>query len=201
MIYLHKILPALLSPYSLFLLCIIVGLVKKKYVIIWTALIVVLILSTPVVSSFLFAQLEAVGSRKTPADIHAADAIVVDCTGKYIYPSFIDLYADYGMPAQAQAQGGFGRGFFGAAQLSSGTKGAFGWNQAIKADVNAASLFVTDDAKAKAMREIGFGAVLTHQKDGIARGTGAFVSLASMKENMVILKEKASAHYSFSTVF
>lgn len=127
-----------------------------------------------------------------------ADAIVVDCTGKYIYPSFIDLYADYGMPAQAQAQGGFGRGFFGAAQLSSGTKGAFGWNQAIKADVNAASLFVTDDAKAKAMREIGFGAVLTHQKDGIARGTGAFVSLASMKENMVILKEKASAHYSFS---
>ena len=48
------------------------------------------------------------------------------------------------------------------------------------------------------MREIGFGAVLTHQKDGIARGTGAFVSLASMKENMVILKERASAHYSFS---
>ncbi len=126
-----------------------------------------------------------------------ADAIVVDCTGKHIYPSFIDLFADYGMPAQAQAQGGFGRGFFGAAQLSSGTKGAFGWNQAIKADVNAANIFVTDDAKAKAMREIGFGAVLTHQKDGIARGTGAFVSLASMKENMVILKEKASAHYSF----
>ena len=126
-----------------------------------------------------------------------ADAIVVDCTGKHIYPSFIDLFADYGMPAQAQAQGGFGRGGFGAAQLSSGTKGAFGWNQAIKADVNAANIFVTDDAKAKAMREIGFGAVLTHQKDGIARGTGAFVSLASMKENMVILKEKASAHYSF----
>jgi len=126
-----------------------------------------------------------------------ADAIVVDCTGKHIYPSFIDLYADYGMPAQAQGQGGFGRGFFGAAQLSSNTKGAFGWNQAIKADVHAANIFVTDDAKAKAMREIGFGAVLTHQKDGIARGTGAFVSLASMKENKVILKEKASAHYSF----
>ena len=125
------------------------------------------------------------------------EAIVVDCTGKHIYPSFIDLFADYGMPAQAQTQGGFGRGGFGAAQLNSNTKGAFGWNQAIKADVNAANIFVTDDAKAKAMREIGFGAVLTHQKDGIARGTGAFVSLATMKENMVILKEKASAHYSF----
>lgn len=77
MIYLHKILPALLSPYSLFLICIIVGLVKRKYSIIWTALIVVLTLSTPVVSSFLFAQLEAVGSRKIPADMLPADAIVV----------------------------------------------------------------------------------------------------------------------------
>jgi uncharacterized SAM-binding protein YcdF (DUF218 family) len=77
MIYLHKILPALFSPYSLFFFCIIVGLVKRKYAIIWTALIVLMTLSTPVVSSFLFAQLEAVGSRKTPADMLPADAIVV----------------------------------------------------------------------------------------------------------------------------
>ncbi|MEY3246205.1 MAG: hypothetical protein RL253_1379 [Bacteroidota bacterium] len=125
-----------------------------------------------------------------------ADAIVIDCSGKYIYPSFIDVYADYGMPAQ-QAQGAF-RGFGGPAQLTSNTKGAFGWNQAIKADMEAGKMFVTDDAKAKPMREIGFGAVLTHQRDGIARGTGTFVSLANMKENKVILKEKASAHYSFN---
>src|SRR5678815_873319 len=26
------------------------------------------------------------------------DAIVVDCKGKYIYPSFIDMYSDYGTP-------------------------------------------------------------------------------------------------------
>jgi imidazolonepropionase-like amidohydrolase len=125
-----------------------------------------------------------------------ADAIVIDCTGKFIYPSFIDVYADYGMPAQ-QAQGGF-RGFGGPAQLTSNTKGAFGWNQAIRADVEAGKLFVTDDAKAKPMREIGFGAVLTHHKDGIARGTGSLVSLANKKENLVILKEKASAHYSLN---
>ena len=125
-----------------------------------------------------------------------ADAIVIDCTGKFIYPSFIDVYADYGMPAQ-QAQGGF-RGFGGPAQLTSNTKGAFGWNQAIRADVEAGKIFVTDDAKAKPMREIGFGAVLTHHKDGIARGTGSLVSLANKKENLVILKEKASAHYSLN---
>jgi len=130
-----------------------------------------------------------------------ASALVIDCTGKTIYPSFIDLYADYGMPAQQQMGGGMGRGGGGygqAAQLTSNQKGAFGWNQAIKADVQAASLFVTDDSKAKSLREIGFGAVLTHQRDGIARGSGTLVSLANKKENTVILKEKASAHYSFS---
>ena len=124
------------------------------------------------------------------------DAIVIDCSGKFIYPSFIDAYADYGMPAQ-QGQGGF-RGFGGPAQLTSNTKGAFGWNQAIKADVEASKVFVTDDAKAKPFREVGFGTVLTHHKDGIARGTGTLVTLANKKENLVIIKEKASAHYSFN---
>ena len=123
-------------------------------------------------------------------------AIVIDCSGKFIYPSFIDAYADYGMPTQ-QSQGGF-RGFGGPAQLTSNTKGAFGWNQAIKADVDASKVFVTDDAKAKPLREVGFGTVLTHHKDGIARGTGTLVTLANKKENLVIIKEKASAHYSFN---
>ena len=129
-----------------------------------------------------------------------ANALVIDCTGKTIYPSFIDLYADYGMPAQQQTSGGMGRGGggFGQAQLTSNQKGAFGWNQAIRADVHAAHLFVTDDTKAKSMRDNGFGTVLTHQKDGIARGTGALVSLANLKENWVILKDKASAHYSLN---
>ncbi len=59
-------------------------------------------------------------------------------------------------------------------------------------------MFTVDDSKAKPLRDIGFGSVLTHNKDGIARGTGAFVTLANEKENLVIVKEKASAHYSFN---
>jgi imidazolonepropionase-like amidohydrolase len=35
-----------------------------------------------------------------------AGAIRVDCKGKYIYPSFIDLYADYGTPSIPQRTGG-----------------------------------------------------------------------------------------------
>ena len=125
-----------------------------------------------------------------------AEATVIDCKGKFIYPSFIDMYTDYGMGAPQPQAGGFN---FGApVQLSSSTKGAYGWNQAIKPETSAASVFAADEAKAKAMREAGFGVVLTHSKDGIARGTGAVVALSAKAENLSLLKEKASAHYSFS---
>ncbi len=123
------------------------------------------------------------------------DAVVVDCKGKFIYPSFIDIYSDYGTPA-VPPPARFS--FSGPAQLNSNQKGPFGWNQALKSDIDAAKVFAVDDAKAKALRDNGFGTVLTHHKDGIARGTGAVVTLANKKENMVILKDKASAHYSFS---
>jgi imidazolonepropionase-like amidohydrolase len=125
-----------------------------------------------------------------------ADAIVIDCNGKFIYPSFIDMYSDYGITAPQRQQGGFN--FNAPAQLNSNAKGAYGWNQAIKSDVDASTIFTGDDAKAKPYRDIGFGTVLTHQKDGIARGTGTVVTLANKKENVVILKEKAAAFYSMS---
>ncbi|MEO8404542.1 MAG: amidohydrolase family protein, partial [Chitinophagaceae bacterium] len=127
------------------------------------------------------------------------DAVVVDCTGKFIYPSLIDIYSDYGVTTpQRQLPGGGGGGFFAQQQFTSNTKGAYGWNQAIHSETNAVALFATDDAKAKSLRDIGFGSVLTHQKDGIARGTGSFVTLANKSENLVIVKDKASTHYSFS---
>ncbi|MBL7723692.1 MAG: amidohydrolase family protein [Chitinophagaceae bacterium] len=135
----------------------------------------------------------AVGTGlKTPAG-----AVEVDCKGKYIYPSFIDLYADYGI-VQPQRQGGGQFNFNQQPQLETAVKGAYGWNQAIKSDADAYRMFAVDDAKAKPLREAGFGTVLSHIRDGIARGTGAVVTLANEKENFVIVKEKASAHYSFN---
>jgi imidazolonepropionase-like amidohydrolase len=122
--------------------------------------------------------------------------VTIDCKGKYIYPSFIDIYSDYGMPAPQPRQGGFN--FFGPSQLNSATKGAYGWNQAVKSEVDAYRVFAADDEKAKGLRDLGFGTVLTHVKDGIARGTGAVVTLADDKENFTLIKEKASAHYSFN---
>jgi imidazolonepropionase-like amidohydrolase len=137
-------------------------------------------------------RIVAVGSNVTVPK----DAVVVDCKDKYIYPSFIDIYSDYGTPTQTRPQAA--GDFFSRGQLTSSTKGAYGWNQAIKSEADAYRVFAADEAKAKQLRDAGFGAVLTHIKDGIARGTGAVVSLAGDKENMLILKDKASNHLSFN---
>ncbi|MBX9780407.1 MAG: amidohydrolase family protein [Chitinophagaceae bacterium] len=139
------------------------------------------------------------------------EAVVVDCKDKFIYPSFIDIYTDYGMPQPQRQAGGQGAGGgqpnlaqlaaafgLGGPQAAPAQKGVMGWNPAIKPEVDAIRLFGVDDARAKPLREAGFGTVLTHQKDGIVRGTGALVTLANEKDNLVIVKEKASANLSFN---
>ncbi|MDR0793557.1 MAG: amidohydrolase family protein [Chitinophagaceae bacterium] len=125
------------------------------------------------------------------------DAIVVNCKDKYIYPSLIDIYTDYGVTTpQRDLTRGFN--FNQPAQINSGTKGAYGWNQAVKPETDAYKTFTIDEAKAKPLRDLGFGTVLSHVKDGIARGTGTVVTLAGTNDNFVMLKERASAHYSFN---
>jgi len=134
-------------------------------------------------------KIVAVGSNlKVPVG-----AVEIDCKGKYIYPSFIDIYADYGVPVPQRPAGAnqFNPGQ--QPQLVTATKGPYGWNQAIKSDVDAYKVFAVDDTKAKPLREAGFGTVLAHVKDGIARGTGAVVSLATEKENLVVMKESFRA--------
>jgi imidazolonepropionase-like amidohydrolase len=138
-------------------------------------------------------KIVAVGSNlKTPAG-----AVEVDCKGKFIYPSFIDIYADYGT-STPQRTGGGGGFNFGQSQMESNTKGAYGWNQAIKSEADGFRVFAIDDNKAKPLRDNGFGVVLSHVRDGIARGTGTLVTLSNEKENFVILKERASSHFSFN---
>ncbi len=122
-----------------------------------------------------------------------ANSIVIDLKGKHIYPSFIDLYTTYGMP---EVKRGSGRDFM--PQMTSNVKGAYGWNQAIKADVEAHKLFTADTKAADEMRRLGFGAVLTSQKDGLVRGSGSVVALSDQQDQLTQLKDKAAAFYSYS---
>src|SRR5688572_23434841 len=58
-----------------------------------------------------------------------AGAVEIKCDGKYLYPSFIDIYADYGIPAKPQQQQSQQPGgFFAQAQLNTNIKGPYGWN-------------------------------------------------------------------------
>jgi imidazolonepropionase-like amidohydrolase len=98
-----------------------------------------------------------------------ADAVVTDAQGQFVYPSFVELVSDYGLKPQTVA----------TAQRSnyeSGRAGAYGWNDAVKADYSAAEYFEADADKAAELRKNGFGTVLTMRRDGILRGRGALVS-------------------------
>src|SRR5690606_38478527 len=136
-------------------------------------------------------KITAVGKASVPEGY-----VVIDCKGKFIYPSFIDIFSDYGIPIPQRTGGQ--TSFFGPQQLTTNTKGPFAWNQAIKSEVNGYQLFATDATKAATLSAQGFGTVVTHQKDGIARGTGTAVLLSDDKENLNIIKDKAAAYYSFS---
>ncbi|MEO0899982.1 MAG: amidohydrolase family protein [Bacteroidota bacterium] len=122
------------------------------------------------------------------------NAKVIDLEGKHIYPSFIDLHTSYGMPEVKRPA--FRRG--GSEVIQPQTKGPYNQNDAIKAHINAVEVFKKDEKWASSMRGQGFGAVLTHHPDGLARGTSAFVTLHDGTENKVVLKGKAGAHYSFA---
>lgn len=123
-----------------------------------------------------------------------AGAVEVKLTGKHVYPSFIEPYGTYGMPAVKSGGGGWGD----PPQTDSKTPGAFSWNQAMKSETDAAALFTVDKKDAKALRDIGYGIVSTHRPDGISRGSAVVVSLGEDKENDVIIKRRAAHHLSFS---
>ena len=117
-------------------------------------------------------------------------AIRLDMKGYHLYPSFVDLHSSYGLPESKPAE------WSRKPQYESDKKGAYGWNQAIRPEINSSAVFVEDSKKAKSIREAGIGALLVHVQDGIARGTGALVMPVDNPRDAIIRPE-ASAHYSF----
>ncbi len=124
------------------------------------------------------------------------NAIIIDCDGKYIYPSFIDAYSSYGQPELPKAAEGFN--FQAPPQFESKKLGPYGWNQAIHPEINAINDFKKDLKMSEQLRNQGFAVAISHIKDGIARGTGMAVSLANKKENELVLKPYVGQYFSFS---
>ncbi len=120
------------------------------------------------------------------------DAIVINANGKYIYPSFIDLFSDFGISKQIPLKNENT-----VPQYDSKREGYY-WNDHIKSDYNAYENFTYDSKSATSLRELGFGTVLSHTNDGIIAGTGILLTLNDKSENSVrILDQKASQHFTF----
>ena len=140
-------------------------------------------------------HIEAIGSNITIPK----EAVVIDVKKKFIYPSFIEPFGNYGMPELPTAAGGARRGGgFGSEQFISNKKGAYSWNEAFKTEFNAYEAFSTNQKDAEILRGVGFGSVVTHQQDGISRGSAAAVTLSDERANNVLLKNMAANVMSFS---
>ncbi len=133
---------------------------------------------------------EAVGTNLEAPE----GARVIDLQGKFIYPSLIDLYSNYGLsPVPETKPFSYGD----KEQLERKTEGPYSTNDAIKSHYNAVEDFAVKDEEATLYREIGFGAVLTNKRDGLARGSSSLVTLSDEAPNKVVLIPQAAAHYSF----
>lgn len=117
---------------------------------------------------------------------------VINVVGKSIYPSFIDMYSDFGVEKPKRKPGG------GRSPQYDPTRTGFYWNDHVMPENNAISKFEFDTKKAKEFLNAGFGVVNTHLQDGIVRGTGTLVALNTAKGNdMTILEQHSGQYFSF----
>tara|TARA_Y100000034_G_scaffold137038_1_gene219415 strand:+ start:369821 stop:372841 length:3021 start_codon:yes stop_codon:yes gene_type:complete len=121
-----------------------------------------------------------------------AGAKKVDLSGKTVYPSFIDIYSDFGIKKPARTRGGR------SPQYDAQRKGYY-WNDHIRPETDPTTSFKFDTKKAKQLVNAGFGVVNTHMHDGIVRGNGMLVSLNTASNDAFRMINNRSAQYlSFS---
>ena len=120
-------------------------------------------------------------------------AKITDLKGKTIYPSFIDIYSDFGLAKPKRT-----RSNSRTTQYASNREGYY-WNDHIRPETNPIENFKFDAKKAKGLLDAGFGVVNTHLNDGIIRGNGLLIALNPNSSNAYrILDTKSAQYLSFS---
>ncbi|WP_299052926.1 amidohydrolase family protein [uncultured Polaribacter sp.] len=121
------------------------------------------------------------------------NAKIIDLEGKTIYPSFIDVYSNFGINKPKRASSNSR-----STQYEPSREGYY-WNDHIRPDVNPLKDFSFDGKKAKELIAAGFGVVNTHMEDGIVRGNGILVALnPNSSDAYRILDTKSAQYLSFS---
>ncbi len=118
-----------------------------------------------------------------------SDAIRHDLQGKFIWPSFIEIYSDFGIQKMEAKKGP-------SPQLESLKEGPYHYNQAVHPETNGLDQFQYDQKKAEQYRKMGFGLVSTIEKDGVIRGTSSLVAL-NEDDDKQLIEASTAMHYSF----
>lgn len=135
-------------------------------------------------------QIIAVGKYEKIPD----NAQIHDYSGLHIYPGFILMDSNLGlpeMPKRPKFQ------YYGKETLHSTKPGAYNANEAIKASYNAVTDFKIDKKQNQNLRKAGFTTVLSHQPDGIMQGTSVLLNLRDDHPQLAIIKPKATKNLSF----
>lgn len=112
---------------------------------------------------------------------------VINLEGKSIYPSFIDIFTDFGIKKPERKRG--------TGPQYDASRSGYYWNDHIMPEQKGISNFKFDSKKATELRNLGFGVVNTHMQDGIVRGTGVLVALNSTGTNSDRIIDAHSAQY------
>ena len=132
MIYLHQILPTFVLPIMLVIIVILIGLIKNKKKLIYIAIGVLYIISTPIFSNNFFKLVEGSEYRKPISAIDSADAIVVLSGMLEINEVGDSTYIEWGDPDRFF--GGIALFKAGKAQKLVFTGGKMPWNKAKKSE-------------------------------------------------------------------
>ncbi len=124
-------------------------------------------------------------------------AVIINVAGRHLYPGFIDLSSDYGLTEKEESsprdRGSRRQGD----KWITDRPGAYAWNEALKCDYQAASVFQPDTKQADSYRKAGFAWVLTHKHDGLSRGTSALVNVGDIEAGQALVRDQVGHHLSF----
>ena len=110
--------------------------------------------------------------------------------GKTILPAFIELNSSIGTKDSRKNSEH-------SSNAETGNTGNYYWNQSIQPQFNASENSLVYSDETKSLQNFGVGFSVLHSKNGIVRGSGAFISLNNDASKSPILVAKASNHFSF----
>jgi len=119
----------------------------------------------------------------------------IDASGYFIYPGFIDLYSQYGVP---KAEKGNGFAFGRKPNYTNDRKGGNASNAAIHARLQWVNEFKPDAEQAKSYQQQGFTTVQSGRFDGIFRGQAFVTSLLPGLPNEAVMRAQANQFMAFS---